>query len=183
MTISLGRRSPRRLKRPTRGSSGSGRSAGKEKGREAHSRTNAPLFGLAPGGVCLARPVTRPAGELLPHRFNPYRTDRSARRFVFCGTFPTRPKPSGGRYPPPRPVESGLSSEIRFGPALRPIRPVSRRSSRLSRPYLHLTAGCPFLNLFLLSSGPLFVTPFASLFLTFPEKPGRNPLSFKPGVA
>ena len=29
----------------------------------------APLFGLAPGGVCRARPVTRPAGELLPHRF------------------------------------------------------------------------------------------------------------------
>jgi hypothetical protein len=27
------------------------------------------LFGLAPSGVCLARPVTRPAGELLPHRF------------------------------------------------------------------------------------------------------------------
>ena len=27
------------------------------------------LFDLAPGGVCLARPVTRPAGELLPHRF------------------------------------------------------------------------------------------------------------------
>jgi hypothetical protein len=27
------------------------------------------LFDLAPGGVCLAKPVTRPAGELLPHRF------------------------------------------------------------------------------------------------------------------
>jgi hypothetical protein len=27
------------------------------------------LFGLAPGGVCLARPVTKPAGALLPHRF------------------------------------------------------------------------------------------------------------------
>src|ERR1700719_94119 len=27
------------------------------------------LFGLAPGGVCLAKPVTRPAGALLPHRF------------------------------------------------------------------------------------------------------------------
>ena len=32
------------------------------------------------------------------------------RRFVFCGTFPTRPKPRGGRYPPPRPMESGRSS-------------------------------------------------------------------------
>jgi len=27
------------------------------------------LFDLAPGGVCLARPVTRPAGKLLPYRF------------------------------------------------------------------------------------------------------------------
>jgi hypothetical protein len=27
------------------------------------------LFGLAPRGVCLARLVTQPAGELLPHRF------------------------------------------------------------------------------------------------------------------
>ena len=28
-----------------------------------------PLLDLAPGGVYLARPVTRPAGELLPHPF------------------------------------------------------------------------------------------------------------------
>jgi hypothetical protein len=27
------------------------------------------LFGLAPGGVCLARRVAPPAGALLPHRF------------------------------------------------------------------------------------------------------------------
>src|SRR5262249_41355729 len=27
------------------------------------------LFGFAPGGVCRADPVTRAAGELLPHRF------------------------------------------------------------------------------------------------------------------
>jgi hypothetical protein len=27
------------------------------------------LFGLAPGGVYLADPVTQVAGELLPHRF------------------------------------------------------------------------------------------------------------------
>jgi len=27
------------------------------------------LFGLAPGGVCRAGPVTRAAGALLPHRF------------------------------------------------------------------------------------------------------------------
>jgi hypothetical protein len=31
--------------------------------------SNAPLFGLAPGGVCRASPVTRGTGALLPHRF------------------------------------------------------------------------------------------------------------------
>src|SRR5271168_1611516 len=30
---------------------------------------SASLFGLAPDGVCRAKPVTRPAGELLPRRF------------------------------------------------------------------------------------------------------------------
>jgi len=37
-----------------------------------------PLLDLAPGGVCRARPVTRPAGELLPHRFT--LTCRTSRR-------------------------------------------------------------------------------------------------------
>jgi hypothetical protein len=32
-------------------------------------RVRCSLFDLAPGGACRARPVTRPAGELLPHRF------------------------------------------------------------------------------------------------------------------
>jgi len=44
------------------------------------------LLGLAPGGVYLATPVTRGAGELLPHRFT--LTGRVGRRFVFCGTVP-----------------------------------------------------------------------------------------------
>jgi hypothetical protein len=35
----------------------------------AHSARSASLFGLAPDGVCRAKPVTRPAGELLPRRF------------------------------------------------------------------------------------------------------------------
>src|SRR6185369_14545895 len=32
-------------------------------------RTRCGLLGLASGGVCLATPVTRSAGALLPHRF------------------------------------------------------------------------------------------------------------------
>ena len=47
------------------------------------------------------------------------------RRFAFCGTVP-RVTP-GGRYPPPCPVESGLSSAIRFpGPTRPPGRLVRR---------------------------------------------------------
>ena len=75
------------------------------------------LLGLAPDGVCRARPVTRPAGELLPHRFT--LTARAAeappRRFVFCGTVPGLA--AGGRYPPSCPVEPGLSSRRGGGPA------------------------------------------------------------------
>src|SRR5271157_2951722 len=52
----------------------------------------APLFGLAPGGVCRARSVTRPAGELLPHRFtltsNPSRIAAYSRRSILCCTVP-----------------------------------------------------------------------------------------------
>jgi hypothetical protein len=84
--------------------------------RLAADRADAPLFGLAPGGVYRARPVTRPAGELLPHRFTlTPKGLRPTRRSVFCGTFPTRFDPGGGRYPPPHPVESGLSSAERSG--------------------------------------------------------------------
>jgi hypothetical protein len=51
----------RRLKRPTR-----------KDLRTGPARDGCPSFflrGLAPGGVCLAKPVAWPAGALLPHRF------------------------------------------------------------------------------------------------------------------
>lgn len=67
-TISLGRRSP--------DASSSRPGSGDETGRFAPNphRTgrrgsNFFLLGLAPDGVYRASPVTRPAGELLPHRF------------------------------------------------------------------------------------------------------------------
>src|SRR3954452_20655433 len=79
----------------------------RELGRAALERS---LSGLAPGGVYRAAAVTRRAGGLLHHRFT--LTGRPSgdggRRSVLCGTVP-RVTP-GGRYPPPRPVESGLSS-------------------------------------------------------------------------
>src|SRR5205823_1777859 len=65
-------------------------------------------LGLAPGGVCRAARVTPGAGGLLHHRFTLTRTAEAAGRSVLCGTFP-RVAP-GGRYPPPCPLESGLSS-------------------------------------------------------------------------
>src|SRR4051794_15243850 len=74
----------------------------------------------------------------------------SLRRAVcFLWHFPYPDEPGGGCYPPPRPVESGLSSAARPGPALRPFRPVPRRSSRLSRPWLYSTETSGRLNHFL----------------------------------
>ena len=47
------------------------------------------LFDLAPGGVCLARPVTRPAGGLLPHRFTlTWRETRQAVCFLLHFPWP-----------------------------------------------------------------------------------------------
>jgi len=73
------------------------------------------LLGLAPGGVYPARTVTSPAVRSyrtispLPVRGDPHEGRSSRhRRYLFCGTFPILA--DGGRYPPPCPVEPGLSS-------------------------------------------------------------------------
>ena len=68
MAISLGGR----LLGPSSGLPGSrdgpDRPAGST-GRTGRRPIRCSLLDLAPGGVCLAKPVARPAGELLPHRF------------------------------------------------------------------------------------------------------------------
>ena len=69
---------------------------------------NAPLFGLAPGGVYLASDVTAEPGELLPHPFTLTRHDG---RSSLCGTIPG--VTPAGRYPAPYPAEPGLSSPPR----------------------------------------------------------------------
>ena len=51
--------------------------------RPARSCPRSTLFGLAPGGVCLARLVTQPAGELLPHRFT-LTADGRGHRLAVC---------------------------------------------------------------------------------------------------
>src|SRR6478735_236445 len=88
----------------------------------AQRRREPPPLDLAPGGVYLADRVTSAAGGLLHHRFT-LTAGRSRRRFVLCGTVP-RVTP-GGCWPPPCPVEPGLSSTLPEGHAAvaRPARP------------------------------------------------------------
>lgn len=88
MIISLGRRSPD----DSSDLPGSRSRAGASRRRRSlRIRRRASLFGLAPGGVCQAGPVARIAGELLPRRFTLTHDETNRqRRFVFCGTFPTR---------------------------------------------------------------------------------------------
>ena len=100
MIIFLGRRLPCASSDLPGGRNGPGRSvcsqAAKRHGeplRLADRLCTAPLFGLAPDGVYRARPVTRPAGELLPHRFTLTPAEAQApwpRRSIFCGTVPIR---------------------------------------------------------------------------------------------
>jgi hypothetical protein len=66
------------------------------------------LLDLAPDGVCLAVPITRHAGELLPHRFT---LACSHRRSVLCCTFHGSPRL--GFSPASCPMEPGLSSSPR----------------------------------------------------------------------
>jgi hypothetical protein len=93
----------------------------RELGRAALMRS---LSDLAPGGVYRAARVTPGAGGLLHRRFTLTRR-RSPWRSAFCGTVP-RVAP-GGRYPPPCPMESGLSSAEpeSSDAAARPTRPPS----------------------------------------------------------
>jgi hypothetical protein len=113
-------------------------------GRTCRRPSRCSLFDLAPGGVCLARLVTQPAGELLPHRFtltSLASMKRPARRSAFCCTFPGLS--AGGRYPPPCPAEPGLSSRrCRAGSMWRPLtaRPATVRPAPNHQSTLYLIA-------------------------------------------
>ncbi len=85
----------RRLQRPTRGS-----------GEQPVAPGGAGLLlGLAPSGVCLAEPVTWPAGGLLRHRFT---LAGLAGDLLSVALFRRIAPP--GRYPAPCSTEFGLSS-------------------------------------------------------------------------
>ncbi len=98
----------RRLKRSTRESVADRTGPRDRPVEKSAGRVRCSLFDLAPGGVCLAKPVTRPAGEPLPHRFTLTAQNVTGRRFAFCCTFPGLT--TGGCYPPPCPTVPGLSS-------------------------------------------------------------------------
>src|SRR5207245_11271028 len=103
------RRTPRR---PAAGPfAGPGRPT-RQLGRAALERC---LLDLAPSGACRAEPVTRPAGELLPHRFT--LTSRRCREAV-CSLL---------RCPRGRP-RLALASTLPFG-----VRTFLDRSSRSDR--------------------------------------------------
>ncbi len=97
----------RRIEQPTRGSSRAGTSP-------------APIFGLAPGGVCRAS-LSPGCWWALTPPFHPYplpAKPQAVRRVeggIFllhcpCPSPALPPTSDGGHYPPPRPVEPGLSS-------------------------------------------------------------------------
>jgi hypothetical protein len=86
---------------------------------------DAPLFGLAPGGVCRAAACCHPRGALLPHHFTLAcpRENPGHRRYVFCGTFRRLAPPR--RYLAPCPAEPGLSSTAQSATAT--VRPTPGR--------------------------------------------------------
>ena len=90
MTISLGRRLPGGSSDLPGSHNGSGQSAARRIRLARNPTDTAPLFGLAPSGVCRARPVTRPAGELLPHRFTltPLALEQASAAVCFLWHFP-----------------------------------------------------------------------------------------------
>ena len=71
------------------------------------------LLGLAPCGVYIAAPVARNAGALLPHRFTLTRRHPPGGLLsvaLSLSRYAESTHQDGGRYPPPCPVEVGLSS-------------------------------------------------------------------------
>ena len=125
MTICLGRRSPDASSGLPGSHNGPGRPASP---RGRNPATTAPLFGLAPGGVYQARAVTRPAGELLPHRFTLTPTAERSWRFTFCCTFPSR---SPGRWALPTTAPYGVRT---FLPKRSPHVAMRRRPRAVIRP-------------------------------------------------
>ncbi len=150
MIIYLGRRLPGASSDLPESRDGSGRSvSGGPSGRHGEPRRpsgpirSAPLFGLAPDGVYRARPVTRPAGELLPHRFTltaaqpPRRPGRGGLFSVALSlSVSIRPRPRGreeersGRWALPTIAPCGVRTFLRVSTRSRPGGRENRRIPR-----------------------------------------------------
>lgn len=91
--------------------------SGRYPGFKCCGQQHHPLFGLAPGGVYHAVPLTRRPGGLLLHLFTLILPVTPKGRYIFCGTF--LPAEYRLQYPSdsgrtPCPMESGLSSPRRL---------------------------------------------------------------------
>src|SRR6266446_6612234 len=98
--------------------------------------TDAPLFGLAPCGVCRAAPVTRGTGGLLPHRFTLAGREASLPSWAVCSLwhFPSRRRDWVLPSAMPCGVRTFLSPECSGQRPSVPLRPVSILSERAIRP-------------------------------------------------
>src|SRR5262249_49883012 len=103
MTISLGRRLPAASSSLPQSRNGPGRPAEPRHPRGWHPPPL--LFGLAPEGVSRARPVARPAGELLPPRFTLPPTTCAAGAVCFLWHYPY---PETGRWALPTTAPCGV---------------------------------------------------------------------------
>ena len=137
MAISLGGR----LLDPSSGLPGSRSRAGPARGNDrlngVSRRIHCSLFDLAPGGVCLARLVTQPAGELLPHRFTLTAWACAHEAVCFLLHFPW----PHGRWALPITMSCGARTFLSPGPLLEPIwRPQRVPGQRPSGPLRTLSS-------------------------------------------
>ena len=143
MTISLGRRFPGASSDLPGGRAEPGRlvPSGPRPSDGPTTAGAAPLFGLAPGGVYRARAVTRPAGELLPHRFTLTPAETVAVCFLWHCPYPAEAE----RWALPTTAPSGVQT---FLPGTAPptrCQAEGRPGDHLARPTLgdDLTAPRP----------------------------------------
>ena len=140
MAIYLGSR----LLGPSSGLPGSRSRAGPTHGNgrrnESNRRIHCSLLDLAPDGVCLARLVTQPAGELLPHRFTLTARARGPRGGLLSVALSLASRPVGVThhrvlrspdFPPAGPFPGPIWQPER--PDRRPSGPLRGRSGPVSR--------------------------------------------------
>ena len=118
----------RLLQRSTRKSIAGRTSPRDRAGERVAGRIHCSLFDLAPGGVCLARLVAQPAGELLPHRFTLTARARSPHGGLLSVALSRALRPVGVTHHPVLRSPDFPPADAAFGPIWRPWR-LGRRPS------------------------------------------------------